>query len=139
MSFRSWDDRAPEVHAFVLCDWANQTGDGKTNLIGIFDRILVSALPTPSPSFFVYARVLRGPVGELTITIIDPSNNEVGSIGTEWEKPFGPDEPGFVSFIGRMRFQVEQAGVFRFRAHSEARQLAEMPLVVELRQAEGSR
>ena len=67
------------VKHLQLCDYAFLTGGGKLSLIGIFDRVLVRAVPTVINPFHIVA-VLGSEAAvkaELEATIVDPEDRVV--------------------------------------------------------------
>lgn len=67
---------------FLAADYANHTGDGKLNVMGIFNEINAKSFPALHPSMFIVIRFSPelGEVGEkrdLTLLLHDPDGKEL--------------------------------------------------------------
>ena len=81
-----------EIAFFLTADYANLTGDGKINIMGIFNRITATQFPARHPSLFVIAKLLAG-LGEegqtrdVHIYLHDPDGKKLLNIGGEMSFP----------------------------------------------------
>lgn len=67
------------VGLLTLCDYALTSQQGKLSVMGIFDRVFVSQLPTKYPRFFVVA-ILSAAAGRksaLQVQMLDPKGEPV--------------------------------------------------------------
>ena len=64
--------------AFLLCDKASKSPEGKANLEGVFDRIVTPQLPTPRPQFFFsyYQAALDQPCA-VVLKLFGPDGDEI--------------------------------------------------------------
>jgi hypothetical protein len=123
----------PQLQAFLCCDWVNTTENGKANLIGIFDRLLVSGVPTSSPSFFLYARIALAAPVPIAVRILGPSGEEVGRLdGMPVEEL--SEEFGAVSLqtMLRMKFPINTLGTHWLELHADNELLTTLPLAVDI-------
>ncbi len=69
------------VDLAVLSDYATMTADQKLVIVGVFDTILVHALPAAHPSLHLALRVCIGPedtgAHSLLVRLVDPDGREV--------------------------------------------------------------
>lgn len=64
---------------FTVCDYALTSGQGKLSVMGMFDRIFATSLPTRYPRFFIVA-VLHGAPGskhQVELKLETPSGKNV--------------------------------------------------------------
>ena len=113
---------ACEVLAFLFCDRASKSSDGKASLRGLFDTIVVSparrpmvprlrVLREPTDFFVFYKAAVHRPC-TLSLRVFDPNGGEIAS---EWSDPI--EQPGLVQSVwvmatafflqeGRYRFEL---------------------------------
>jgi hypothetical protein len=61
---------SPRVEAVLLCDYINMTGDGKYNVMGIYERVWIVNKEVPFHRFIIYAKVAEITDGKLVIRIV---------------------------------------------------------------------
>lgn len=71
-----------QVNYVLLADAANQTADGKTNVLGIFTRIMAGSFPCQHPAFALVIGVEADPTERgtrvpLAIHIVDDDGGQV--------------------------------------------------------------
>jgi hypothetical protein len=82
-----------------LCDYAFKDQAGKTCLIGIFDRIYVTAVPTMHPQASLAMKIVgeSNESAKLKVAILRPNAQPLSN--TEGTVPLGPDGSGEVHFV----------------------------------------
>ena len=81
-----------KLDLFLLADYANVTGDGKLNVMGVFSQIFATNFPARHPSMYLVIRLL-GELGEygekrsLTVRLVDEGGQPVGNISGEVQVP----------------------------------------------------
>ncbi|MCA8938530.1 MAG: hypothetical protein KDB07_01875, partial [Planctomycetes bacterium] len=68
----------PKVKAFLLCDQAIQSVDGKHSIVGVFQRIHASEFPVFHHRFGIYLRLgeMNGDY-DLTVAFVDPEDEKI--------------------------------------------------------------
>ncbi len=117
------DERAkPRLIAMLFCDYLNQTGDGKTNLSGVFDRVYVNKEKKKTPRFGVFIRTAETLTEPITLSVFSPSKKLLiafhfsGDIA-QFEAQAGErpaDYPKQIQAILGMEFAAEEEGVYWF-------------------------
>jgi len=77
-----------QIKLALLADYANVTGEGKLNILGIFDRITVQDLPVVHPQMHLILRleahsVERTRVHNIEIRLYDPDGETVFEVKGE--------------------------------------------------------
>lgn len=117
------------VKHLQLCDYAFLTGGGKLSLIGIFDRVLVRAVPTVINPFHIVAVLGSAAAAktELGATIVDPEDKVVF-------KGKGPVTVGagknFNFLLGIAGLKVEKPGTYVIRFAEKGNELGRLELPV---------
>ncbi len=124
----------PRLMALLFCDWANQTADNKSNLIGTFDRIFVGPDSKLTPPFTLFIRLAQVTKGPVQIRIIGPD----GKIGLDGAiQPEGvtvtEGEPVYVQAMMHIQFEAELAGIYWFDVSYQGQSLGGASLMVQLR------
>ena len=82
------------VDTLLIADYANVTGSGKLNVMGIFRRISTTKFPTRHPEMYLIIGLSAG-VEEygvnrkLTVKLLDPDAQEMMALLQEFEVPKG--------------------------------------------------
>jgi hypothetical protein len=63
--------------AFLLCDDATRSSDGKVTLHGLFDRIILPQGSARPKVFFVFYKVDAEEPCIVTLRVVDPAGNEI--------------------------------------------------------------
>ncbi len=71
------------LSALLFFDYANQTGDGKVNLLGVFDRIFVDTDEKKTLPFGVFVRTHETLDSPVKVSVISPENKAVGNFQYE--------------------------------------------------------
>jgi hypothetical protein len=125
------------VRLAVLADYANVTGDGKLNILGIFDRINLLQIPAVHPQMHLVLRIEAHP-GELNrtyaveIRLQDPA----GAIIFEVKGEIVPrGEPGQIVSTNQIltlnNLQLEKIGEYTFVVMVNNEVKTQIPLAVE--------
>lgn len=132
-----------QVKLAVLADYANVTGDGKLNILGIFDRMTVIELPAVHPQMHLVLR-LEAHVAErdrmhiVEIRLHDPDGETIfdvkGDIVPHGESP-GPVSTNQILTLNNL--QLTKMGGYNFLIFVNNDLKAEVPLAVELGSPEG--
>jgi hypothetical protein len=84
-----------ELAFLLVADYANTTGDGKLNVMGIFQSIFAAQFPVAHPEMYFIAQFTAGPAEygrrrKLEIKLLDEdAAQEIVSFSTEVEIPRG--------------------------------------------------
>ena len=125
------------VRLAVLADYANVTGDGKLNILGIFDRINLLQIPAVHPQMHLVLRIEAHP-SELNrtyaveIRLQDPA----GAIIFEVKGEIVPrGEPGQIVSTNQIltlnNLQLEKIGEYTFVVMINNEVKTQIPLAVE--------
>ncbi len=126
-----------QVKLAVLADYANVTGDGKLNILGIFDRINLMQIPAAHPQMHLVLRIEAHPaeVGRahaIEIRLQDPEGTVIFEVKGEIV-PHG--EAGRVVSTNQIltlnNLQLEKIGDYRFVVLINDDMKSEIPLAVE--------
>ena len=108
-----------EVRAFLFCDRASRSSDGKASLHGIFDVIVVSpprrrlvpfAGAREPTDFFVFYKAMVNQPCTLSLKVFDPSGGEIAG---EWSDPI--ERGGLVQSVWVMATAFFlQSGKYKF-------------------------
>ena len=121
----------------VLADYANVTGDGKLNILGIFDRMNVTTLPAVHPQMNLVLRIEahsaeRDRSHAVEIRLHDPEGETIFEVKGEIV-PQG--EPGHNVSTNQIltlnNLQLSKTGDYTFIVFVNNDLKAEVPLVVE--------
>ena len=132
-----------QVKLAVLADYANVTGDGKLNILGIFDRMTVGELPAVHPQMHLVLR-LEAHSGErdrlhtIEIRLQDPDGDIIFDVQGEivprgeFHSPVSTNQ-----ILTLNNLQLTKIGEFTFLVFVNNDLKAEVPLVVDLGGPEG--
>ena len=125
------------VRLAVLADYANVTGDGKLNILGIFDRINLLQIPAVHPQMHLVLRIEAHPselnrTYDVEIRLQDPAGNTIFEVKGEIV-PRG--EAGQIVSTNQIltlnNLQLEKIGEYTFVVMINNEVKTEIPLVVE--------
>jgi hypothetical protein len=133
---KAW--RRPIFQSILFCDFANQTIDGKVNLIGVFDRLYVHPSRKITAPFFLFVRTAGTLTGPIQVRCIGPDRGLVFTIdyAATGEFELKNDLPAYVQFVGPVRFAVNEQGIYWFDVSFEGGLLGGVPLMIEFRETE---
>jgi hypothetical protein len=132
-----------QVKLAVLADYANVTGDGKLNILGIFDRINLLQIPAAHPQMHLVLRIEAHPAElerghDVEIRLHDPEGTTIFEVRGEIV-PRG--EPGQTVSTNQIltlnNLQLERVGNYRFVVLINNDVKSEIPLAVEFVAAPG--
>ena len=128
----------PRLASILFCDYWNQTEDGKTNLMGIFDRIYVHSKGRLTPNFVLFIRSVNTIEESLKVRVFAPDGSP--AVGIDFDafdaSVFTPNLPANVQSTLNLRFPVESEGVYWFNVFYKGESLGGAGLVIEYRQTE---
>jgi hypothetical protein len=126
-----------QVNLAVLADYANVTGDGKLNILGIFDRINLMQVPAVHPQMHLVLRLEAHPAEQdrahaVEIRLQDPYGAVIFEVKGEIV-PHG--EPGTAVSTNQIltlnNLQLEKIGDYVFVVLINGDVKTEIPLAVE--------
>jgi hypothetical protein len=110
-----------EVKYFLTADYANQTPEGKLNVLGIFDRIYSNSFPTIHPFLYVVGQLSanaaeRGRKFTIQIKLLNEDGIEILGLGLEGEFPQDHHDPvaDFAFGIALANIVFEKPGDYQF-------------------------
>lgn len=112
-----------EIEIFSLADFANDSGNGKMNILGTFDQINVPALPFVLPHCAVATRIriANSELGphSFEIVCIDPDGNEFQRLpgNLNVQKNPNADYSAFNLPLNISNFKVDKIGKYAFELH----------------------
>jgi hypothetical protein len=133
-----------QVKLALLADYANITAEGKLNILGIFDRISVPAVPAGHPQMHLILRLdahaaEKGRPHALEIRLHDPDGQTLiefsGEVVPQGGGPGEAVSTNQIVTINNLGLPV--AGEYMFVVFVDRDLKAEIPLVVELRAGMG--
>jgi hypothetical protein len=126
-----------QVKLAVLADYANVTGDGKLNILGIFDRINLMQIPASHPQMHLVLR-LEAHAAELDrshdveIRLQDPEGTTIFEVKGDIVPRGEPGQPVSTNQILTLNnLQLEKVGEYTFVVFINNDLKAEIPLAVE--------
>ena len=129
--------KKPRLVSVLFCDFANQTVEGKLNLLGIFDRIFVDPelKKTPPVGFFVRTGgTFDGPV---EITILDPNDQMVAVLSFAADDMSKTEGKHFqMQVVGKVQFPTSTEGLYWFDISYQGESLGGTGLQIEYRKLE---
>src|SRR5262245_18577172 len=127
----------------VLADYANVTGDGKLNILGIFDRMNVASLPAVHPQMNLVLRI-EAHSAELDrshpveIRLHDPDGQTIFEVKGEILPQGAPGQTISTNQILRLNnLQLSKTGDYTFIVFVNNDLKAEIPLLVEFGALDG--
>ena len=108
-----------EVLAFLFCERASSSSDGKASLHGIFDEIVLSSPRRPLVSylgareptdFFVFYKAVVDQPCTLSLRVFDPNGGEIAG-----ERSDPIEQPGLVQSVWEIETEFfVQSGTYKF-------------------------
>ncbi len=126
-----------QVKLAVLADYANVTGDGKLNILGIFDRINLTQIPAAHPQMHLVLRLDAHPAEQnrtfaIEIRLHDPEGLVIFEVKGEIVPRGEPGQPVSTNQILTLNnLQLEKIGDYRFVIFLNNDLKSEIPLAVE--------
>lgn len=131
-----------QVKLALLADYANITGEGKLNILGIFDRITVQQVPIVHPQMHLILRLEshsaeRSRTHNIEIRLHDPDGQTVFEVKGDMI-PQGASvlSTSTNQILTLNNLQLEKAGGYNFVVFVDNDLKAEIPLAVELAPAQ---
>ena len=134
-----------KVTLALLADYANVSGDGKLNIMGIFDTIFVDRLPAMHPQMQLIMRLEANPAEagskkKLEIKLMTADGRQVLSVAAEMgfelkdpSKPIGETmRADHIITLGNIRFDAP--GDYQFAILVNDDEKCSVPVKVRLRQ-----
>jgi hypothetical protein len=77
---------------FLCADYANLTGDGKLNIMGVFSTVYAAQFPARHPSMHVIASLIgelgeEGQTRDVRILLLGPDGQRILDVGREMQVP----------------------------------------------------
>ncbi|KXK14562.1 MAG: hypothetical protein UZ15_CFX003003006 [Chloroflexi bacterium OLB15] len=132
-----------EVPILLVADYANETSNGKLNVMGIFTNIYASSFPTIHPQLFLVTQITASPAEynrkfRLGIKLLDDdAMNTLANIETEVQVPNGQQgELIRINFmIGLANLLFPKPGTYEFCILIDNDQKATLPIQLTLQQS----
>lgn len=124
----------PRLEGILFAEYANQTGDTKTNLSGIFERLFIDPKTKKSGNFFLFVRTAETHEGVVEIILVDPKSK--ARLGIKFDgRNFAVAEPNpyprLMQFLDRVSFEATIEGTYWVHVTYEGETLGGAPLSVE--------
>ena len=126
-----------QVKLAVVADHANVSAEGKLNILGIFDRIVVSSLPAVHPQMHLVLRLEAHPAErdrshQVEVRLHDPDGQAVFELKGEIV-PEGPPGEAITAnhIIGINNLVLARMGEYVFVVFVDHDLKAETPLIVD--------
>jgi len=129
----------PRLLSILFCDSCKVTDDGKTDVIGIFDRIYVHPEVRVTPPFMLFTRTAETADGIMQIVCYAPDGKIPTVVDFERvpKSEYTPNLPANYQGITTMNpFYVYSEGVYWFGVFFKGQALGGAGLVVEFRETE---
>ncbi|MBA3243210.1 MAG: hypothetical protein H0T60_18475 [Acidobacteria bacterium] len=136
-SSKKWQQ--PRLESILFCDSYSITEDGKTNLLGIFDRIYVDPEIKQTPPFKIFTRTAETKQDSIQIIGYAPNGaiSTVVAFGRIPASEFTPNLPANLHSIANMGpFHVPMEGVYWFDVSFKGQSVGGAALVIEFRETE---
>ena len=129
----------PRLESILFCDSYTITEDGKTNLLGIFDRIYVHPEIRQTPPFKIFTRTADTTQDSIQIIGYAP-NSEIATVVNFMHisrLEYTPNIPDNLHSIANMSpFHVPVEGVYWFDVSFKGQSVGGAALVIEFRETE---
>lgn len=105
----------PHLSAILFCTAANTTGDNKGNLLGVFDTIATSTIPSLAPCV-LYIKTANTVGANIEVVAIRPGKDRETVLSYPVALTGSPDftQPVYVMNMVEMGIPVETEGVYWF-------------------------
>ena len=126
-----------QVKLAVLADYANVTGDGKLNILGIFDRVNVGQLPAVHPQMHLVLRLEahaseRDRSHKIEIRLHDPEGATIFEVNGDIVPHGDGAQPVSTNQILTLNnLQLQKIGAYNFVVFINNDLKSELPLHVE--------
>jgi hypothetical protein len=126
-----------QVKLAVLADYANVTGDGKLNILGIFDRVNVGQLPAVHPQMHLVLRLEahaseRDRAHQIEIRLHDPEGATIFEVNGDIVPHGEGAQPVSTNQILTLNnLQLQKIGAYNFVVFINNDLKSELPLHVE--------
>jgi hypothetical protein len=126
-----------QVKLALLADYANVTGDGKLNILGIFDRINLAQLPAVHPQMHLILRLEahaaeRDRAHKIEIRLHDPEGTTIFEVNGDIVPHGEGAHPISTNQILTLNnLQLEKIGAYKFVVFVNNDLKSELPLHVE--------
>jgi hypothetical protein len=126
-----------QVKLAVLADYANVTGDGKLNILGIFDRVNVGQLPAVHPQMHLVLRLEahaseRDRAHKIEIRLHDPEGATIFEVNGDIVPHGEGAQPVSTNQILTLNnLQLQKIGAYNFVVFINNDLKSELPLHVE--------
>lgn len=126
-----------QVRLAILADYANVTGDGKLNILGIFDRINLMQIPATHPQMHLVLRLEAHPAElnrshDVEIRLQDPEGIVIFEVKGEIVPRGEPGQPVSTNQILTLNnLQLEKIGSYTFVVLIDNDLKTQIPLTVE--------
>lgn len=123
----------PRLVSLLFYDFANRTGNGKLNILGVFDRIIVDAEKKRTRSFGMFIKTAETHEGIIRILILDPNRQLVAALDFGLaEKEFPKDEKYHIAQAsGAIEFDTPVEGLYWFDVSYNGKSLGGTALRVD--------
>jgi hypothetical protein len=125
---------------FLCADYANLTGDGKLNIMGIFSTIFATQFPARHPSMHIVAKLIgelgeEGQTRDVRILLLDPDGKRILEVGGEMEVPqrVNAQKPEINAIVCLQEVVFPVPGPYNFILMVDKDQKGELPISVEKR------
>ena len=122
---------------FLAADYANLTGDGKLNVMGIFREVNAPNFPARHSSMHLVIKLVaelgeHGDKRDLFVKLIDPDGREVMSISGEIQVPIGSQgrTPEVNAILELKDIVFPQAGPYSFIVLVDKDHKGDLPIYV---------
>ena len=125
---------------FLCADYANLTGDGKLNIMGIFSTIYATQFPARHPSMHIIAKLIgvlgeEGQTRDVRILLLGPDGQRILEVGGEMLVPqrVNAQKPEINAIICLHDVVFPVPGPYIFVLMVDKDQKGELPISVEQR------
>ena len=128
-----------ELQILLIADYANTTGDGKLNVMGIFQNIFAASFPVAHPEMYLIAQFTAGPAEhgrkrKIEIALLDEdAAEELVSFSADLEIPQGAGGQRVnVPFLLRLvNTHFPRPGTYEFTVLVDNDEKGSLPIQVE--------
>lgn len=123
----------PRLVSLLFYDFANRTGNGKFNLSGIFDRIIVDAEKKRTRSFGMFIKTAETHKGIIRILILDPNGHLIAALdfGLAEKESLSEEKYHVTQAAGGIEFDTPIEGLYWFDVSYNGKSLGGTALQVD--------